>query len=53
MLILKQHMDICVKDAIRMKNRADKIDEITLIVGCMISSSSTQQLPSPSTRVSA
>ena len=32
MVILKQHMNTCVKDAIRTKNGAEKIDEITLIL---------------------
>ena len=30
--ILRQHMNTCVKDAIRTKNGAQKIDEITLIL---------------------
>jgi DNA-binding FrmR family transcriptional regulator len=32
MLILKQHMDTCVKDAIRTNKGAEKIDEITMIL---------------------
>ena len=32
MVILKQHMNTCVKDAIRTNNGAQKIDEITLIL---------------------
>ena len=32
MVILKQHMDTCVKDAIRTDKGAEKIDEITLIL---------------------
>jgi DNA-binding FrmR family transcriptional regulator len=31
-VVLKQHMNTCVKDAIRSKNGAAKIDEITLIL---------------------
>jgi CsoR family transcriptional regulator, copper-sensing transcriptional repressor len=31
-VILKQHMNTCVKDAIRTNNGAEKIDEITLIL---------------------
>ena len=31
-IILKQHMNTCVKDAVRTKNGAEKIDEITLIL---------------------
>jgi DNA-binding FrmR family transcriptional regulator len=31
-VILKQHMDTCVKDAIRTNKGAEKIDEITLIL---------------------
>jgi CsoR family transcriptional regulator, copper-sensing transcriptional repressor len=31
-LILKQHMNTCVKDAIRTDKGAEKIDEITLIL---------------------
>jgi DNA-binding FrmR family transcriptional regulator len=31
-IILKQHMNTCVKDAIRTKNGAEKIDEIALIL---------------------
>lgn len=30
--ILKQHMNTCVKDAIRTENGAEKIDEITTIL---------------------
>jgi len=30
-VILKQHMNTCVKDAIRTNNGSEKIDEITLI----------------------
>jgi DNA-binding FrmR family transcriptional regulator len=32
MVILKQHMDTCVKDAIRTNKGAEKIDEITMIL---------------------
>ena len=32
LVILKQHMNTCVKDAIRTNNGAEKIDEITLIL---------------------
>ena len=32
MVILKQHMDTCVKDAIRTDKGAEKIDEITMIL---------------------
>jgi CsoR family transcriptional regulator, copper-sensing transcriptional repressor len=32
MVILKQHMDTCVKDAIRTDRGAEKIDEITTIL---------------------
>ena len=32
MVILRQHMDTCVKDAIRTDRGAEKIDEITLIL---------------------
>jgi len=32
LVILKQHMDTCVKDAIRTDKGAEKIDEITLIL---------------------
>ena len=32
MLILKQHMNTCVKDAIRTNKGAEKIDEITMIL---------------------
>ena len=32
MLILKQRMDTCVKDAIRTNKGAEKIDEITMIL---------------------
>jgi DNA-binding FrmR family transcriptional regulator len=31
-VILKQHMDTCVKDAIRTDKGAEKIDEITMIL---------------------
>jgi len=31
-VILKQHMNTCVKDAIRTNNGSEKIDEITLIL---------------------
>jgi DNA-binding FrmR family transcriptional regulator len=31
-VILKQHMNTCVKDAIRTRNGAEKIDEITMIL---------------------
>jgi DNA-binding FrmR family transcriptional regulator len=31
-VILKQHMNTCVKDAIRTNNGAEKIDEITMIL---------------------
>ena len=31
-VVLRQHMNTCVKDAIRTKNGAEKIDEITLIL---------------------
>lgn len=31
-IILKQHMNTCVKDAIRTKNGEEKIDEIALIL---------------------
>jgi DNA-binding FrmR family transcriptional regulator len=31
-VILKQHMDTCVKDAIRTNKGAEKIDEITMIL---------------------
>ncbi len=31
-VILKQHMNTCVKDAISMNNGAEKIDEITMIL---------------------
>jgi CsoR family transcriptional regulator, copper-sensing transcriptional repressor len=31
-VILKQHMSTCVKDAIRTNNGAEKIDEITMIL---------------------
>jgi DNA-binding FrmR family transcriptional regulator len=31
-VILKQHMNTCVKDAIRTKNGTEKIDEITMIL---------------------
>ncbi len=31
-VILKQHMNTCVKDAIHSNNGAEKIDEITLIL---------------------
>jgi DNA-binding FrmR family transcriptional regulator len=31
-VILKQHMNTCVKDAVRTRNGAEKIDEITLIL---------------------
>ena len=32
LVILKQHMDTCVKDAIRTNKGAEKIDEISLIL---------------------
>lgn len=32
MVILKQHMDTCVKDAIRTNKGAEKIDEIAMIL---------------------
>jgi DNA-binding FrmR family transcriptional regulator len=32
MVILKQHMNTCVKEAIRTENGAEKIDEITTIL---------------------
>ncbi len=32
LLILKQHMNTCVKEAIKNKNGAEKIDEISLIL---------------------
>jgi CsoR family transcriptional regulator, copper-sensing transcriptional repressor len=32
MVVLKQHMNTCVKDAIRTNNGAEKIDEITMIL---------------------
>ncbi len=32
LVILKQHMDTCVKEAIRTDNGAEKIDEITTIL---------------------
>jgi DNA-binding FrmR family transcriptional regulator len=32
LVILKQHMNTCVKEAIRTANGAEKIDEITLIL---------------------
>ena len=32
LVILKQHMDTCVKEAIRTSNGAEKIDEITMIL---------------------
>jgi CsoR family transcriptional regulator, copper-sensing transcriptional repressor len=32
MVILKQHMNTCVKDAIRTNNGSEKIDEITMIL---------------------
>ena len=32
MVILKQHMDTCVKDAIRTDKGTEKIDEITMIL---------------------
>ena len=32
MVILKQHMDTCVKDAIRTNKGAEKIDEITMLL---------------------
>ena len=32
LVILKQHMDTCVKDAIRTDKGAEKIDEITMIL---------------------
>jgi CsoR family transcriptional regulator, copper-sensing transcriptional repressor len=32
MVILKQHMDTCVKDAIRTDKGAEKIDEISVIL---------------------
>ena len=31
-VILKQHMNTCVKDAIRTNNGSEKIDEITMIL---------------------
>jgi len=31
-VVLKQHMDTCVKDAFRKNNGAEKIDEITTIL---------------------
>jgi DNA-binding FrmR family transcriptional regulator len=31
-IILKQHMNTCVKDAIHTKNGAEKIDEISMIL---------------------
>jgi CsoR family transcriptional regulator, copper-sensing transcriptional repressor len=31
-VVLKQHMNTCVKDAIRTNNGAEKIDEITMIL---------------------
>ena len=32
LVILKQHMNTCVKDAIQMNKGAEKIDEITMIL---------------------
>ena len=32
MVILKRHMDTCVKDAIRTNKGAEKIDEITMLL---------------------
>ena len=32
LVILKQHMNTCVKDAIRTNNGTEKIDEITMIL---------------------
>jgi DNA-binding FrmR family transcriptional regulator len=37
MVILKQHMDTCVKDAIRTNKGAEKIDEITMILETYLS----------------
>jgi len=31
-VVLKQHMNTCVKDAVRTNNGAEKIDEITMIL---------------------